>query len=155
MTSIFIAICSFIIAPSKSAVTCPQEDRYQIEQLITTFGYSSTDFVMGRITEQDFSTFFDENLTPDFAINFNGFVVSPLEKFKSFYIDTLKTQKQLNNVIGAFVYISCNESTAIVRNNEIISSIDLATETTPEKFESFHTTNTWILINEENQWKLQ
>ena len=58
----------------------------------------------------------------------------------------MQQNKILSNIPGAFNYILLNESTAIVRNNELVTSVDFPTNSTPfELFEALQFTNIWIL----------
>ena len=79
--------------------------------------------------------------------------------FKQVFIDTLRTNKFLNNVPGAYNYILLNESTAILRNNELVTSVDYPTNSTPFLlFEALQFTNYWTLRRErpfsKKPWKL-
>lgn len=84
-----------------------------------------------------------------------------MDVFKQFYPLTLSnTVRKANSIPGAFNYEICNESLAIVRNNELYTSIEFETDDIPfESFEVIQFRNIWTLVREypynENQWKLQ
>ena len=125
-----------------------------------TFHYQNLgDFVNGKLSELDLIQFCNDNLTPDFTLDFLGFQITPLSVFIPTFIATLQQNKILNNVPGVFNYILLNESTAILRNNELVTSVDFPTNSTPfDLFEALQFTNFWTLRRKRpfkiKPWKL-
>ena len=105
--------------------------------------------------------FYDDNLTPDFTLDFLGiFQLTPLSVFVPQFISILDGNKVLNTVPGAWDYISLNESDCVVRNNEIVTSVDFAIpNVSAETFESLHFRSVWTLTREKpynkKPWKLK